>query len=96
LLRRSHVGHVLDKEEWVHSSIPAIAEVEASYAIAPDRTHIRKVGALLHPQREPRAVLDAMKETLGSYHFAAQYQQTPGALGRQHDPVGVVPNLPRG
>jgi hypothetical protein len=31
----------------------------------------------LHPERESRAALDAMKRAMGSPTFAAQYQQSP-------------------
>ena len=32
---------------------------------------------MLHPEREPREVLDEMRRAMGSMHFAAQYMQDP-------------------
>jgi hypothetical protein len=42
---------------------------------------VRRVGDLLHPEREPREVLDEFKQSMGSLDFAAQYQQEPVAEG---------------
>ena len=39
--------------------------------------HVRRAGDLLHPEREPMAVLDSIRSQLGSDTFAAQYQQRP-------------------
>jgi predicted phage terminase large subunit-like protein len=41
------------------------------------RVHHRHKGDVLHPEREPLAVLDEFKRTMGSLAFAAQYQQQP-------------------
>jgi predicted phage terminase large subunit-like protein len=35
----------------------------------------------LHPEREPRAVLEHIRRTIGEYNFAGQYQQAPAPLG---------------
>jgi phage terminase large subunit-like protein len=35
----------------------------------------------LHPEREPLAVLEHMRHTIGEYNFAAQYQQRPVPFG---------------
>ena len=75
------VGHVLEKENWVHLNMPAIAEADQVFEVGPGRFYERKEGEVLHPEREPKKVLDAIKETLGSYHFAAQYQQNPLPAG---------------
>jgi predicted phage terminase large subunit-like protein len=81
VMQRRHVGdvagHLLDLGGWHHLNLPAIAEVEERIEIAPGRYHTRKVGELLHPARESQATLDAMKTTMGSATFAAQYQQSP-------------------
>jgi predicted phage terminase large subunit-like protein len=39
--------------------------------------HRRKPGEILHPEREPQAVLDEAKSQMGTMAFAAQYQQEP-------------------
>lgn len=82
IMQRLHlddlVGHVLATgEPWVHLNLPAIAEFDQSVPIGPDRTYLRRAGELLHPEREPLHILEEMKRSIGSYHFAAQYQQTP-------------------
>ncbi len=72
------IGHVLSKgDDWVHLDLPAIAEVEQDIQIGPDRWHRREPGGLLQPVREPLSVLNKLKVNMGSFHFAAQYQQRP-------------------
>jgi len=38
-------------------------------------------GEALHPAREPLAVLQNIRRTIGEYNFAGQYQQAPAPLG---------------
>jgi predicted phage terminase large subunit-like protein len=71
------VGHVLNQEDWVHISMPAIAEAEQTYDLGHDRRFVRPVGHVLHAEHEPLEILERTKEALGSYHFSAQYQQEP-------------------
>jgi predicted phage terminase large subunit-like protein len=82
IMQRLHledpVGHVLAKEEgWVHLNLPAVAEFDQDVPIGPGQVYHRKVGELLHPGREPQSVLDDLKRSIGTYNFAAQYQQQP-------------------
>ena len=82
IMQRLHledlVGHVLATgEPWVHLSLPAIAEFDQAISIGQGRTYYRPVGELLHPEREPLHILEEMKRSIGSFHFAAQYQQSP-------------------
>jgi predicted phage terminase large subunit-like protein len=81
VMQRLHVGdlagHLLDGGGWRHLNLPAIADMEQSIEIGPGRLHTRKVGDLLHPARESRQTLDAMKVAMGSATFSAQYQQSP-------------------
>jgi predicted phage terminase large subunit-like protein len=35
----------------------------------------------LHPEREPAAMLEQIRRTIGEYNFAGQYQQAPSPLG---------------
>jgi len=85
IMQRLHiddlVGHLLEQEGWTHLNLPAIAETEHQIPIGPGRFHLRRPGDVLHPEREPRAVLDELKRTMGSIDFAAQYQQAPIAEG---------------
>jgi predicted phage terminase large subunit-like protein len=75
------VGHLLEQEGWTHLNLPAIAEAEHQVPIGQRRFFLRRPGDLLHPEREPRAVLDEFKRSMGSLDFAAQYQQQPVAEG---------------
>ena len=75
------VGHLLEQEGWTVLSLPAIAEIEQVVPLGPERLYHRKVGELLHPEREPRSVLEEFKRSMGSTDFAAQFQQEPIAPG---------------
>ena len=88
IMQRLHeddlVGHVLEQENWEHVRLPAIAEEDETHVIESfykTRTVRRRVGEALHPEREPLAVLQHVRRTLGEYNFAGQYQQQPSPLG---------------
>lgn len=70
-------GHLLETGSWEHLSLPAIAEIEEVIRIGPDRLFRRRTGEALHPDREPRALLEEIRRTVGSMVFSAQYQQAP-------------------
>ena len=74
-------GTLLEQGGWVHLDLPAIAEEEQSINLGRRGVMQRRPGDLLHPSRLPRAVLDERRAELGSYVFAAQYQQRPAPLG---------------
>jgi predicted phage terminase large subunit-like protein len=84
IMQRLHiddlVGHVLEKEDWVQLNLPAIAEVEERIPIGPDKLYHRMAGEPLHGDREPLEVLEELRRSLGSFHFSAQYQQSPVPL----------------
>lgn len=73
------VGRVLRDapQEWSLLRQPAIAEQEETIETGEGRYHIRRVGDLLHAEREPLAVLESYRAQIGSDVFAAQYQQSP-------------------
>ena len=88
IMQRLHeddlVGHVLAQEHWEILSFPAIAETEEPHQIEMiwgPRCFARRCGEALHPSREPLATLEMLRRTLGEYHFAGQYQQSPAPLG---------------
>ena len=85
IMQRLHmddlVGHLLEQEGWTHLNLPAIAETEHQIPVGPAQSHLRRPDDVLHPEREPRAVLDEFKRSMGSLDFAAQYQQEPVAEG---------------
>jgi predicted phage terminase large subunit-like protein len=71
------VGHLLEQGGWTHLNLQAIAETDCRIPLGINRYHHRRVGELLHPQREDQATLDDLKRAMGSMEFAAQYQQSP-------------------
>lgn len=60
-----------------HLCLPAIGERDELFDIGFGRTHLRRAGDLLDPEREDKAALDMLRRELGPAVFAAQYQQNP-------------------
>ena len=88
IMQRLHeddlVGYVQDLDHWKVLSLPAIAEKEQRYeyeTLYGTQEQVRHVGDVLHPEREPLEVLDKIKQNLGEYNFAGQYQQSPAPMG---------------
>jgi predicted phage terminase large subunit-like protein len=88
IMQRLHeddlVGHVLGQEPWEVVSFPAIAEADEVHEVTTiwgPRTFTRQRGEALHPEREPRSVLENIRRTIGEYNFAGQYHQSPAPLG---------------
>jgi predicted phage terminase large subunit-like protein len=78
------VGHVLAQEDWEVVRFPAIAEEDETFAVETvwgPRHFTRRRGEALHPEREPPAMLEQIRRTIGEYNFAGQYQQAPSPLG---------------
>src|SRR3954471_8917194 len=75
------VGHLLEQGGWRHLNLPAIAEQETVVELGATRRHRRRVGNLLHPERESQTALDELKASMGSMEFTAQYQQAPVPIG---------------
>jgi predicted phage terminase large subunit-like protein len=69
-------GHLLAKGGWEHLKLPAIADETQLYSMGNVQKHYN-CGELLHPVREGNEQIEAIKKELGSYAFAAQYQQNP-------------------
>ena len=70
-------GYVDALDDWVTLRLPAMAEENILIPIGQGRFHARSTGEILHPEREPMAVLESLKLALGSTTFSAQYQQCP-------------------
>ena len=88
IMQRLHeddlVGHVLRQEEWDIVSFPSIAEKDETHqfeTIYGRFSHHRRVGDVLHPERESKEILDVLRRSMGEYNFAGQYQQSPAPLG---------------
>jgi len=86
VMQRVHMndlsGHLLEQTtEWTHLSLPAIAEEDETITIGDGRSHVRRAGEALHPERESLVTLERLRAELGSDVFAAQYQQSPVPAG---------------
>ena len=69
-------AHLLNKGGWEHLCLPAIADAPTLLQVGRWQ-HIRAAGDILHPQREDAMLLQRAQRELGSFAFAAQYQQAP-------------------
>jgi predicted phage terminase large subunit-like protein len=74
-------GYLLEQGDWEHLDLQAIAEHPVRIELGRGREVIRSEGHLLHPERLSKSLLEQRKKELGSYVFAAQYQQRPAPLG---------------
>jgi predicted phage terminase large subunit-like protein len=86
VMQRLHVedlvGHVLEKDpSWDVLNLPAVATEPQEIELGLGGVHRREIGDLLHPEREPMSVLEALLVDLGSQGFSAQYQQEPIPAG---------------
>ena len=94
-------GHVRSRGSWDILTIPAIATTDERIPLGAGRWHDRKAGDLIDPSRDPEDVLDAIKESIGSFAFSAQYQQEPlpptarSSSGAGSAPMLETPNLER-
>jgi hypothetical protein len=70
-------GHLLRQGGWNHLNMPAFALEEETIELGRGRTHVRRSGDILHPERESQEALEAIKAAVGSLLFSAQYQQQP-------------------
>lgn len=69
-------GYLLAKGGWEHLCLPAIASCQQWIQVR-GFSHARPQDDVLHPAREPLAVLERTQRELGSAQFNAQYQQAP-------------------
>jgi predicted phage terminase large subunit-like protein len=81
IMQRVHTddlaAHILEKEDWTHLNLPAIAETRESHDLGDGMIFVREPGDVLHKEREPLYVLEQVKANLGAFYFSSQYQQTP-------------------
>src|SRR5438876_3393383 len=73
-------GQLLDQGGWEHLDLPAIALDDSVIPLGNDRVMTRRIGDILHPERESKDALERMKAEIGSLQFSAQYQQRPVPL----------------
>ena len=84
IMQRLHqddlVGYLVEKGGWEHLSFPAIAQEDEVFQIQTQygvRKFMRRAGEALHPGRESLEALEQIRQTIGEYNFAGQYQQSP-------------------
>jgi predicted phage terminase large subunit-like protein len=81
IMQRLHeddlAGELQRRGGWKELCLPAIAERDERIQIGPERFYQRRTGNALHPERVSLATLRDLKRDLGSYNFAAQFQQNP-------------------
>lgn len=74
-------GELLEREEgWSVLSLPAIATRDEAYRYRTPfgwNTFQRKIGDVLHPERDSLEVLTRERAAVGEYNFQSQYQQDP-------------------
>lgn len=84
IMQRLHeddlTGYLLRKGGWEHLCLPLVAEKDSMYQIH-NFKHEQKLGQILHPERIDEAALQKLKNEIGPYGFAGQYQQTPTPTG---------------
>jgi predicted phage terminase large subunit-like protein len=88
IMQRLHeddlVGHLLERPGWKLLRFPAIAEEDETHTIMTpigEYQFLRREGEALHPEQQSLASLEAMRDAMGEYNFAGQYQQAPAPLG---------------
>lgn len=84
VMQRLHMddlaGYLMQKGGWEVLNLPAIAPEDARYRYATlqgPQEQLRKAGDPLHPERESLETLHGLRQQLGEWTFATQYQQAP-------------------
>jgi predicted phage terminase large subunit-like protein len=84
IMQRLHendlAGHLLGQGGWEHLDLPAIALDDSVIPLSNDSVMTRRIGDILHPERESKDALERIKAEIGSLQFSAQYQQRPVPL----------------
>ena len=70
-------GYLIDKGDYVHLNLRAIADEDETLILNRGRPHHRRKGEALWPGGEPVSVLEEIRREIGSFAFSAQYQQNP-------------------
>jgi len=70
-------AHLSAKGAYRHLNLPAIAVTDEIIPLSRGRTHVRRIGDILNPEREPLEVLEELRRDIGTRGFEAQYQQNP-------------------
>jgi predicted phage terminase large subunit-like protein len=70
-------GYLIDKGNFEHLNLQAIAEQDESFELTHGHVMRRRKGEALFPQREPLATLEEIRREISAFAFSAQYQQDP-------------------
>ena len=70
-------GFLLVQGSWQHLDLPAIAVDDSAISLGHGKVMTRRVGEVLHPERESEEALVRIKAEIGSLKFSSQYQQRP-------------------
>jgi predicted phage terminase large subunit-like protein len=70
-------GHLLEQGGWEHLELPAIAYQDSIFDLGGGVTWQRRVGDVLHPERESTEALERIRKEIGFSLFSAQFQQQP-------------------
>jgi predicted phage terminase large subunit-like protein len=84
VMQRLHEGDLTKRcldLGYTHVKFEALCESSRTYILPSGRTIQREAGNVLWPARETRAQVEGMKQALGAYGFAGQYQQRPAPAG---------------
>ena len=79
-LHQDDPAAMLMEQKWPTLKLAAIATEDEQHhynTLMGRVTKLRKAGEVLHPAREPLEILEELKSDMGSFSFAAQYQQDP-------------------
>jgi predicted phage terminase large subunit-like protein len=72
-------AYLMEKNEFTHLNLRAIAEEDEQFDLGGGRTMRRSKGQALFEAREPLDLLAEMRTSMGPAVFEAQYQQNPTA-----------------
>ncbi len=73
-------GYLIDKGNFDHLNLPAIADEEEMVALSHGRQFTRHKGEALFPEREPLETLEKIRREIGAFAFSSQYLQDPVPL----------------
>lgn len=71
------VAHFKEKGGFRELELPAIAVRDETIPLMNGRVHVRRIGEVLSPEREPKETLDRLRAEMGNRVFQAQWQQDP-------------------
>ena len=81
VMQRLHLddlsGHLLERSGFEHLCLPAIADRKQIIQLGGGRSHVREIGDVLDPVREPLSALERQRNAMTPLVFSAQFQQSP-------------------